>query len=43
MSPAAESVAVTDNTLHLVNLSILVMLSACTAIAFVIVRSLNAS
>jgi methyl-accepting chemotaxis protein len=38
---ADESVAVTDNTSHLVNLSILVMLSACTAIAFVIVRSLN--
>jgi methyl-accepting chemotaxis protein len=38
---AAESVSVTDNTLHLVNLSILVMLSACVAIAFVIVRSLN--
>ena len=38
---AAESVAVTDNTSHLVNLSLLVMLCACTAIAFVIVRSLN--
>jgi methyl-accepting chemotaxis protein len=38
---ASESVAVTDNTSHLVNLSILVMLSACVAIAFVIVRSLN--
>jgi methyl-accepting chemotaxis protein len=38
---ADESVAVTDNTSHLVNLSILVMLSACTAIAYVIVRSLN--
>ena len=38
---AAQSVAITDNTSHLVNLSILVMLSACTAIAFVIVRSLN--
>jgi len=38
---AAESVAVTENTLHLVNLSIVVMLSACIAVAFVIVRSLN--
>ena len=38
---AAQSVAITDNTSHLVNLSIIVMLSACTAIAFVIVRSLN--
>jgi methyl-accepting chemotaxis protein len=38
---AAESVAVTDNTSHLVNASIVVMLSACIAIAFIIVRSLN--
>ncbi len=38
---AAESVAVTDNTSHLVNASIIVTLSACIAIAFVIVRSLN--
>ena len=38
---AAESVAVTENTSHLVNASIIVTLSACIAIAFVIVRSLN--
>jgi methyl-accepting chemotaxis protein len=38
---SADSVAVTDNILHLENLSIIVMLSACIAIAFVIVRSLN--
>ena len=38
---SAESVTMTDNILHLENLSILVMLSACVAIAFVIVRSLN--
>jgi methyl-accepting chemotaxis protein len=38
---AAQSVAITDDTSHLVNCSILVMLSACVAIAFVIVRSLN--
>jgi methyl-accepting chemotaxis protein len=38
---AMESVAVTNNTSSLVNASIIVMLSACTTIAFVIVRSLN--
>jgi methyl-accepting chemotaxis protein len=38
---AAESVAITDNTSHLVNASIIVTLSACIAIAFIIVRSLN--
>jgi len=38
---AQESIAITNNTSSVVNLSIIVMLSACTAIAFVIVRSLN--
>jgi methyl-accepting chemotaxis protein len=38
---AVESIALTDNTSNVVNLSILVMLSACIAIALVIVRSLN--
>jgi methyl-accepting chemotaxis protein len=38
---AAESVELTNNTSTMINLSIIVMLSACTAIAFVIVRSLN--
>ena len=38
---AQESIAVTDNTSTGVNLSIIVMLSACIAIAYVIVRSLN--
>ena len=38
---ALESIAVTDNTSTGVNLSIIVMLSACMAIAYVIVRSLN--
>jgi methyl-accepting chemotaxis protein len=38
---AQESIAVTNNTSILVNLSIIVMLSACMAIAYVIVRSLN--
>jgi methyl-accepting chemotaxis protein len=36
-----ESIAVTDHTSTGINLSIVVMLSACIAIAFVIVRSLN--
>jgi methyl-accepting chemotaxis protein len=37
----AESVAVTNNTAYFENISIAVMLTACLAIAFVIVRSLN--
>jgi methyl-accepting chemotaxis protein len=36
-----ESVEITNSTSTLVNLSIIVMLSACIAIAYVIVRSLN--
>jgi len=38
---AQESIALTDNTSTMINLSIIVMLSACMAIAYVIVRSLN--
>jgi methyl-accepting chemotaxis protein len=38
---AQASIALTDNTSTVVNLSIIVMLSACLAIAYVIVRSLN--
>jgi len=38
---AEESVELTKNTSYMINLSIIVMLSACVAIAFVIVRSLN--
>ena len=38
---AQESIAVTNNTSTGINLSIIVMLSACIAIAYVIVRSLN--
>ena len=38
---AEESIVVTDNTSTVVNMSIIVMLSACIAIAYVIVRSLN--
>ena len=38
---AQESIALTDSTSTMVNLSIIVMLSACIAIAYVIVRSLN--
>ena len=38
---AAESISLTDNTSILLNTSIIVMLSACVAIAYVIVRSLN--
>jgi methyl-accepting chemotaxis protein len=38
---AQESIALTDNTSNVVNLSIIMMLSACIAVAYVIVRSLN--
>jgi len=38
---AQESIELTNNTSTMVNLSIIVMLSACVAIAYVIVRSLN--
>jgi methyl-accepting chemotaxis protein len=38
---AQESIVITDNTSTVVNVSIIVMLSACIAIAYVIVRSLN--
>jgi len=38
---AAQSIALTDNTSSGVNLSIMVTLLACIAIAYVIVRSLN--
>jgi methyl-accepting chemotaxis protein len=38
---AAESIALTDNTSTVLNMSIIMMLVACTAIAYVIVRSLN--
>jgi methyl-accepting chemotaxis protein len=38
---AGESITLTDNTSTVVNMSIIVMLSACIAIAYVIVRSLN--
>jgi methyl-accepting chemotaxis protein len=38
---ARESIAITDATSTVLNLSIIVMLSACVAIAYVIVRSLN--
>ena len=38
---AQESIILTDNTSTVVNLSIIVMLSTCIAIAYVIVRSLN--
>ncbi len=38
---ARESITLTDNTSTVVNMSIIVMLSACIAIAYVIVRSLN--
>ncbi|MEI9998693.1 MAG: methyl-accepting chemotaxis protein [Verrucomicrobiota bacterium] len=38
---AGQSIEITDKTSTLVNASILVMLTACIAIAFVIVRSLN--
>jgi len=38
---AEESIIITDNTSIVVNLSIIIMLSACMAIAYVIVRSLN--
>jgi methyl-accepting chemotaxis protein len=38
---AQDSIKVTENTSNLVNLSIVVMLSTCIAIAYVIVRSLN--
>ena len=38
---AAESIALTDNTSLTLNMSIIIMLAACIAIAFVIVRSLN--
>ena len=40
-STAQESIQLTDATSTVVNASIIVMLSACIAIAFVIVRSLN--
>jgi methyl-accepting chemotaxis protein len=38
---AAESIALTDNTSTVLNTSIVMMLAACIAIAYVIVRSLN--
>jgi methyl-accepting chemotaxis protein len=38
---AQESIALTDDTSNVVNLSIIMMLSACIAVAYVIVRSLN--
>jgi methyl-accepting chemotaxis protein len=38
---AEQSIVITDNTSLVVNLSIIIMLSACIAIAYVIVRSLN--
>jgi methyl-accepting chemotaxis protein len=38
---AAESIALTDNTTTVLDMSIVMMLMACIAIAYVIVRSLN--
>ena len=38
---AQESIALTDYTSTVINLSVILMLSACVAIAYVIVRSLN--